>query len=275
MGDDGAVRWTVDGRVARVVIDQPPTNVMGAELILGLTELLDDLDGREVTVAVFRSADPDFFVMHGDVEWLVAVGPHEPPPVTEPNGAAALLQRLSAAPYLSVGVLDGVARGGGCEMLCALDLRIGTPRAVIGQPEVPMGILPGAGGTSRWPRLVGRARALEIILTGRDLAAEEALAVGWLDELVPVEGLDDRVEALVARVGSMPPASVAAVKRVVTASVAVPDEVLRLESEELGRLMGAGAHVEPMRRFLAAGGQTRDVEVGSIEPLLDVMLDDG
>jgi enoyl-CoA hydratase/carnithine racemase len=273
MGESEAVRWTVDGHVARVVIDQPPTNVMGGELVVGLTALLDDLDGRDVCVAVFRSADPDFFVMHGDVELLVSVPPHDAPEVTEPNVAAVLLERLARAPYLSIGALDGVARGGGCELLCAMDLRIGTPRAVIGQPEVPMGILPGAGGTTRWPHLVGRGRALEIVLTGRDVSAEEALAIGWLDELVPAEHFDDRIEALARRVGSMPPASVAAVKRVVTESVGTSLEVLRVESEELGRLMAAGAQIEPMRRFLAAGGQTRDAEVGSIEPLLDAMLD--
>lgn len=275
MGESHGVRWTVEGRVAQVVLDLPPVNIVGLDLVIGLSELVPALAGAGVTVAVFRSADPDFFLMHGDVERIVAVPPSEPVAATEPNVVAALLQQLHTAPYLTIGVVDGAARGGGCEVLSALDLRIGTPRTRIGQPEVPMGILPGAGGTTRWPWLVGRARALEIILTGRDLDADEALAVGWLDELVPVDEIDARVEALAARVGAMPPASVAAVKRVVDRSLreGISEEVLTAESDELGRLLAAGTHVEPMRRFLAAGGQTREAEAGSIEPLLRAMLE--
>lgn len=274
MGEAGALRWTVEGTVARAVFDQPPVNIVGADVVVGLHALLAELTAVEVNVVVFRSADPDFFLMHGDVELLVGVPASEPVAATEPNVAAALFQQLRTAPFLSIGVVDGAARGGGCELLSALDLRIGTPRTVIGQPEVPMGILPGAGGTTRWPWIAGRARALEIILTGRDLDAEEALAVGWLDELVPADRIDDRVEELVARVAAVPHAGVAAVKRVVDLSLSagVGDEALTAESDELGRLMASGAHTGPMRRFLAAGGQTREAETGSIDPLIEAML---
>ena len=86
---------------------------------------------------------------------------------------------------MSIGVLDGAARGGGAEFLAALDLRYGSERAVLGQPEVAMGILPGAGGTARLPHLLGRGRALDVILTGRDVGAEEALRIGWLDACAP------------------------------------------------------------------------------------------
>ena len=274
MGESHGVRWEIDGRVARVVLDLPPVNIVGADLIIGLHSLLPALAEAEVTVAVFRSADPDFFLMHGDVEMLVQVPASEPVEATEPNIAAALFQQLHTAPYLTIGAIDGAARGGGCELLSALDIRIGTPRTVIGQPEVPMGIIPGAGGTTRWPHIAGRARALEIILTGRDLDAEEALAVGWLDELVPVDQLDARVDALARRVGAMPPASVAAAKRIVDRSLrdGIVDSTLAAETDEMGRLTASGAHIEPMRRFLSAGGQTREAETSSIEPLIEAML---
>jgi enoyl-CoA hydratase/carnithine racemase len=132
--------------IVTVVIDHPPTNVLDGSLLEGLRSLLDQLESDPmVRVVIFRSADPDFFVMHGDVELLVDLHPPAMT-VTEANPAAATLQRLSGAPFVSIGVLDGAARGGGCEMLCAMDMRFGTDRAVIGQPEVAMGILPGAGG---------------------------------------------------------------------------------------------------------------------------------
>jgi enoyl-CoA hydratase/carnithine racemase len=276
MGEPSGVRCIIEGRVARVVLDLPPVNIVGADLIIGLFPLLDELEASDVSVAVFRSADPDFFLMHGDVEMLAAMPPSEPVAAAEPNVAAALFQRIHTAPYLSIGVVDGIARGGGCEMLSALDVRIGTPRTRIGQPEVPMGILPGAGGTSRWPWFAGRGRALELILTGRDIDADEALALGWLDALVPGDELDAHVERIVARVGAVPRDLVASVKQVIDRSLAagVGDDVLTFESDVNGRRMAAGLHADAMRRFLAAGGQTREAELGSIEPLIEAMQKD-
>ena len=276
MGESGGVRCTIEGRVAQVVLDLPPVNIVGADLIVGLFPLLDELEASDVSVAVFRSADPDFFLMHGDVEMLVTVPPSEPVAATEPNVAAALFQRIHTATYMSIGVIDGIARGGGCELLSALDLRIGTPRTRIGQPEVPMGILPGAGGTTRWPWIAGRGRALELILTGRDIEAEEALSLGWLDALVPADELDAHVARIVGRVGAVPRDLVASVKQIIDHSLmaGIGDEVLTVESDVNGRRMAAGLHTEAMRRFLAAGGQTREAEVGSIEPLIAAMQKD-
>ncbi len=161
---------------------------------------------------------------------------------------------------MTIGLLDGAARGGGCEFLSALDLRMGSPRSVIGQPEVAMGILPGAGGTARWPRLVGRARALDILLSGRDVEAQEALEIGWLDWLVPVADLEAAGTALAERIARMPRASIAAVKRVVDVSLSSLQPALVAESDALADLLSQGLQQAPMRAFLAAGGQTREGE---------------
>jgi enoyl-CoA hydratase/carnithine racemase len=206
------------------------------------------------------------------VEFLVGLHPAHVP-VTDANPAAATLQRITAAPFVSIGLLDGVARGGGCEMLCAMDMRFGTDRAVIGQPEVGMGILPGAGGTARWPRLVGRSRALDILLTGRDVGAAELLSLGWLHAAGPPDRIEGEVSALAARIASMPGPSVAAVKRVLNVSMAGIETALVAESDELGRLLASGAHRAPMRRFLDAGGQTRAGETVGMEATFDAMLD--
>jgi enoyl-CoA hydratase/carnithine racemase len=260
--------------VAHVVIDHPPLHLVDAALLAGLRDLLDAFDAEPPGALVLTSADPDFFLMHGDVEMLARVPPGDHQPVTEPNAAAAAFERLRRAPYLTIGVLDGAARGGGAELFSALDLRIGTPRAVLGQPEVAMGILPGAGGTARLPHLLGRGRALEVILTGRDVQADEALALGWLDAVVDPTGAVAHATAIAARVASMPPAGVAAVKRVVATSLAAGVEAgLVAESDALGALMAAGAHVEPMRRYLTAGGQTRAAETVDTAPLIDAMVD--
>jgi enoyl-CoA hydratase/carnithine racemase len=270
--DHGPLRASSDGGIVDVVIDHPPTNLLDGSLLEGLRGLLDHLEGEpSVRVVIFRSADPDFFVMHGDVELLVGLHPPAAPVVVA-NPAAATLQRMAAAPFVSIGLLDGAARGGGCEMLCAMDVRFGTERAVIGQPEVAMGILPGAGGTARWPRLVGRSRALDILLTGRDVRAAELLALGWLLAMGPPERMEEELAALAERIALMPAASVAAVKRVVNASAAGLDAVLVTESEELGRLLASGDHRAPMRRFLDAGGQTREGETTGMAATFDAML---
>jgi enoyl-CoA hydratase/carnithine racemase len=270
--DHGPLHATVDSGVATVVIDHPPTNLVDGGFIAGLIGLLDALEPDDaVRVVVFTSADADFFLMHGDVNGILGVPEHPHVPTAEPNIAASTFQRLTSGRLVTIGVIDGAARGGGCEFLSALDFRIGTPRTIVGQPEVAMGILPGAGGTARWPRLVGRSQALEILLTGRDVGAEELLALGWLHTL----SADAAVAAheLARRIARMPAASIAAVKRVVGVSLAGIEDALVAESNELDQLMGSGAQQRPMQRFLAAGGQTRDGERGSIDALLDAMLD--
>jgi enoyl-CoA hydratase/carnithine racemase len=176
---------------------------------------------------------------------------------------------------VTIGMIDGHARGGGAEFLTALDLRIGSERTVLGQPEVPMGILPGAGGTVRLPRLLGRSRALEIILTGRDIDAAEALAIGWIDRLVPRDKLEFETMALARHIARMPAASVAAVKRTVDVSLAAADidVALTAETDALARLMALDTRQVNMRKFLEAGGQTREAETTRNASLIEAMLD--
>ncbi|MCU1483990.1 MAG: putative enoyl-CoA hydratase [Actinomycetia bacterium] len=274
MGEHGPLRTEVDGGVVVVTIDHPPTNLVDGALVMGLAGLLDEVEPDEsVKVLVFQSADPDYFLMHGDVELLVSIPAGTYQPVDRPNVAAALFDRLATSRLVSIGLLDGAARGGGCELLSALDFRYASPRSVIGQPEVPMGILPGAGGTARWPRLVGRSTALEILLTGRDVHASEALRLGWLHRMAPSARMADEAMALARRIARMPAGSIAAVKQVVDASLSGMADALTTESDALARLMATGAHHDPMRRFLDAGGQTRDGERLRMATIVDAMLD--
>jgi enoyl-CoA hydratase/carnithine racemase len=272
----GPLRVTLDGGVATVVVDHPPTNLVDGAFIAGLISLLDACDREpSVRVVVFTSADPDFFLMHGDVEAILDA-PAPSPDVDRPNAAAATFARLQRARYVTIAAIDGAARGGGAEFCSAVDLRFGSQLAVLGQPEVPMGILPGAGGTARLPRLLGRSRALEVILTARDVGADEAFAIGWLDGVVPSPSLLEHVGAVAGRIAAMPPASVAAVKEVVDRSLAQSlDAALVAESRSLAALMAGDGHREPMSRFLAAGGQTREGETRRWSAIVEQLLGDG
>jgi enoyl-CoA hydratase/carnithine racemase len=271
---DGPLRWETSAGVAEVVIDHPPSNLVDGAFIGALIALLDQLEGDDgAHVVVFSSADPDFFLMHGDVHGILAIPQGEHVPATEPNVAAALFERLHRSRLVSIGVVDGAARGGGAEFLAALDLRYGSERAVLGQPEAAMGILPGAGGTARLPHLLGRGRALEVILSGRDVEAEEALRIGWLDSVHPRAELMAVVGQLATRIASMPSASVAAVKRVVDRTLVSFDDGLLAETDAFGALTAAGRHIVRMQRFLDAGGQTREGETADFEALLRAMDD--
>ena len=260
--------------LAIVTIDNPPTNLVDGVFVMGLLSLLDALDERPgIRVVVFQSADPDFFLMHGDVNSLLQIPTSNHQPVDAPNIAALAFDRMSTSAYLSIGLIDGAARGGGSEFLSALDIRYGTPRTVIGQPEVPMGILPGAGGSSRLPRLIGRDHALEMILTGHDYDADEALALGWLTAVIEQDLIDEYVLGVARRVALMPAESIAATKRVVDASVGSLTHALVTETNELGSLTASGAHHAPMRRFMDAGGQTREGETTRMAEIVEAMLD--
>ncbi|MDG2307695.1 MAG: enoyl-CoA hydratase/isomerase family protein [Candidatus Binatia bacterium] len=258
----------VDG-IAQVTIDVTPLPLLNVELFIELFGLLDRLEGEaDLRVAVFRSANPDFFLMHADAQALLQMQPSTERPA-EPNGGVALFERLRRLSCATIGVLDGAARGGACELLYAMDMRIGSTRAVVGQPEVALGLLPGGGGTVRWAKALGRARALELLLTGRDMDAEEALAVGWLQAVVPPHGLDDEADRLARRIARMPAASITEIKRVVDVALGPIEDAILAETQALARLMAAGQHVEPIRRFLAAGGQTRGPEVDDFQKIVD------
>lgn len=265
----GLLRCDRDAGVADVVIDHPPTNLVDGAFIGALSQLLDELEADDaIRVVVFSSADPDFFLMHGDVHGILAIPSGEPLRASVPNVAAALFERIHRSPLVSIGAVDGAARGGGAEFLSALDLRYGSERAVLGQPEVAMGILPGAGGTARLPHLLGRSRALDVMLSGRDVSADEAMHIGWLDGMFPAVELADAVRAIARHIAAMPPASLALVKRVVDASLMSFERGLVEETDAFGRLTAAGEQVAPMRRFLDAGGQTRDGETSRWDDIM-------
>lgn len=257
--------------VAVATIDHPPSHLVDGPFFMALLDLLAALESDEsVRVLVLRSADPDFFLMHGDVEMLKDLAPSYTE-TSEPNVAAATFSRLRTGRLVTIGLLDGFARGGGCELLCGVDLRFGSERAVVGQPEVALGIIAGAGGTVRWREAVGRGRALDILLTGRDVEAQELYDIGWLDRLVSSAELEAVGLSVALRIAAMPTGAVAAIKQVVDAP---PDDALVVESNAVARLLASGDHRDRMERFLAVGGQTREAETTRMTSLIDAVLDE-
>ena len=183
--------------VAVVRLDNPKVNALSTALL-----------GQLETVARRLTDDPPGAVVVTGGDRIFAagadIGEFDGPEEGRAVGAAFLraLDAVAAIPRCVVAAVSGYALGGGCELALACDLRIASERARFGLPEILLGIIPGGGGTQRLARLVGPARAKQLIFTGRQVDAAEALAMGLVDEVVPPEQLHDRALALAAELAS-------------------------------------------------------------------------
>ena len=260
----------VEDGVAWAAIDNPPLNLWDAALTSDLVVLLTAFEADdESRVLVLTSANPDFFVAHADVAMLLDMDMA----VWGAEGEAApvnqLLGSLHASSKVSIALVQGAARGGGSELALACDLRFASPNAVFSQPEVALGIVPGAGATQRLSRLVGRARALEIILGCADVDAEEAEAIGYINNVLDESAVEEFVVDLATRIAAMPPDVVAHAKRAIDAAFSDPAPGFVVEANGFRATMPAPAARERMTRFLELGGQTVEVESGDLDDVID------
>ncbi|MEM9040227.1 MAG: enoyl-CoA hydratase/isomerase family protein [Actinomycetota bacterium] len=256
----GATRVETDSGVATVTIDHPPINLMTVPVFLELAELVDHLaDDDEVRAVVFRSVNPEWFIAHFDVEAILQFPTEVPDEVpTELNRFHQMCESLRTMPKPTIAVIEGRVGGGGSEFALSCDMRFATPRAVFSQPEVALGILPGGSGTVRLPRLIGRGRALEVILGCDEVDAETAEQWGWINRMMRATEIDGFVDRLARRIAGYPPAAVAAAKASVVAAETAVHEHLLAEGHAFNQTL-AGAQ-DAMRRFLDLGGQTPEGE---------------
>ncbi|MFH8533826.1 enoyl-CoA hydratase/isomerase family protein [Streptomyces tendae] len=262
-----SIRISLTGGVAHVVIDNPPINLLDAALMTDLDRFADAMSGNhDIRVIVFDSADPDFFLAHGDMTaaddpaTFVAL-PIAPEQDQSLNPMMRLHERIRSLPQITIAKLRGLARGGGAELLSAMDMRFASrEHAGMAQMECRLGIIPGAGGTVYLPGLVGRARALEIILGGQLIDAATAERIGWVNRALPDAELDRAVDTLATRIAALPPGVARAATEAVDAAVESPTHGLRKANELLSRLFGEPAAASLAKAALAAGAHTRDGE---------------
>src|SRR5246127_2659163 len=200
----------------RVLFDYPPFNIVDATIFEGLQELLARMDASpNLCVVVFESANPDFYLSHFDLTGktgniMTAVGP---------SGLPILMDtfvRLTKSPVVSIARIRGCVRGACSEFVLACDMRFASRENTrLGQPEVGVGLHPGGGGAERLPHLVGRGRALEIILGAGDFDGETAERYGYVNRALPDAELDAFVDALARRISSFDKRSIAAAKNLV------------------------------------------------------------
>jgi enoyl-CoA hydratase len=224
--------WTLErfDTVALATFRRPPRNLMSMAAMGELEQLASEVAvDAEVQVLVLTGGVAGYFVAHADLDDLAALGRGEPVD-GDPGSWARTFALLESMPQPVVAAADGQAWGGGCELCLASTLRVASDRAHFGQPEVAVGIIPGAGGTQRLPRLVGAGRAAELVLSGRIVDADEALRIGLIEAVLPHDGFVERVLEWVEPIATKPPAALRAAKRAIVDGMRVPlDEGLRIE----------------------------------------------
>jgi enoyl-CoA hydratase/carnithine racemase len=226
MGDLVLVERREDG-VAVVTLNNPKVNALSQALLGELQAVADDLIADPPGAVVITGGERIFAAGADISEFGDAVRGAE---ITA--GFHAALNAVAEIPRFVIAAVSGYALGGGCELALACDYRIVGERAVFGQPEVLLGIIPGGGGTQRLPRLIGRSKAKEMMITGRQVKAEEALRIGLADELVTSDALRERALALAGEAASGAVLAQAMIKRAVDDGVDRPlAEGLELERE--------------------------------------------
>ena len=236
--------------VLRITLQRPPANALGLPLIDGLNAALDEADAAgRIKIIIVTSGVPGFFAAGADIKHISAVDAES----FAAYGAAlrAVLNRIAAPERISVAAVDGLALGGGLELAMACTLRVAGAQARFGLPEVKLGLIPGAGGTQRLPRLVGRGRALDIMLTGRQVPAAEAHAIGLVDRLVDAGQATQEALKLAGELTACSLPAQQALIRTVDASYEMPlEDGLRYEAASEQQLIETGEAREGIAAFL-------------------------
>lgn len=251
--------------VAFATIDNPPINLISTELVTELAMFAQEVaKDDKVRVIVFDSADPDFFLAHYDVGELNQLPDEAPPKATELHDYNKIIEAFRTMPKVSIAKIEGIARGGGSEFVLGLDMRFGViGKTIVGQPEVLVGIIPGGGGTQRLPRLIGRSRALEVVLSGSDLDAELAERYGYINRAFPLKEFDPFVKALAFRIASLPAETIAIAKKAVLTAEELPIiEGLLEETYLFNQAVALPSSKQRMSLLLKMDGQSRENELG-------------
>ena len=260
-----------EGGVLFAEIAAPPMNLLGPELVRDLVSLIQQTEADDsIHVLVFKSADPDYFISHVDVTRIAEFGELAKQLTGEPS-IAMLFHHLSASRLVTIAQIEGRVRGVGSEFVLACDMRFAAlESALFSQPEVGFGLIPGSGGVQHLTRLMGRGRALEVLLSAEDYDAEMAERYGWINRALPAAGLGDFVKSLARRIDSFPAFGVAAIReRVNAVALALADDFRRDSSLFLECAREPEAQ-NLIKAAMKRGFQTREAEMDLPRMLVDL-----
>lgn len=243
---------SIEDHIATVTLNRPKVlNALNATMLRELDELFSAIDiDKTVRVILLRGAGGKAFAAGADISELDGVDAAYGEQLA--GSTHRIFRRIETFGKPVIACIGGFALGGGCELAMACTLRLAASTARLGQPEIKLALIPGYGGTQRLPRLVGRGAALRMILTGAIIDAAEALRIGLVDEVVPVDSdLTTRATELAQILAGMPPLAIAAAIEAVDRGANLPlDEALALEASIFGRLCATEDKREGTRAFL-------------------------
>ena len=251
-----------EGAAMFVDIAAPPMNLLGPELVRDLVSLIQraEADG-ECRVLVFRSADPEYFISHVDVTRIKEYRDVAANLTGEPS-IAALFRYLSASRLVTIAQIAGRVRGAGSEFVLACDMRFAAREsAVFSQIEAAFGAIPGGGAVQHLTRLMGRGRALEVLLSAGDYDADIAERYGWINRALPAADLDAVVRSLAVRIAGFPAAGLVTIKNRVNAIALAPADDFRRDSDLFLEGMRASEAQRRVAVAMTRGFQTRAGEI--------------
>ncbi|HKA43945.1 MAG TPA: enoyl-CoA hydratase/isomerase family protein [Burkholderiales bacterium] len=262
-----------EGGVVLAEIKAPPMNLLGPELVRDLVSLIQQSEAdQSVQVLVFKSADPDYFISHVDVTKIKEYR-EEAARLTGEASIASLFRYLSTTRLVTIAQIAGRVRAAGSEFVLGCDMRFAAREsAIFGQPEPGLGTNPGAGGIQHLVRLMGRARALEVMLSADDYNAELAERYGWINRALPARELDGFVRSLAHRIAGFPAAGRVLVKERVNAIALAPAEDFRRDSDLFAEVVRSPEAQRQIKAAFKRGFQTREAEM-SLGKLLGELSD--
>lgn len=241
----------VEGGVAVVRINRPKAlNALNGAVLDALDKAVARVEeDDDVRGAILTGAGDKAFVAGADISDMVKYGPVEGADMA--HRGQAILNRMERSSKVWIAAVNGFALGGGCELAMACDMIVAGASARFGQPEVKIGVTPGFAGTQRLPRLVGKARAKELVLTGRQIDAEEAVRIGLAVKSVPDEDLIAECQALLGAIAKNAPVAVRLSKELINRGVEVDlDAAQQMEADAFGVCFSTNDQKEGMKAFL-------------------------
>jgi len=259
-----------EGAVLFAEIAAPPMNLLGTELVRDLVSLIQQAESDDgCHVLVFTSADPDYFISHVDVT-RISEYREQAVKLTGEASIGMLFRYLSASRLVTIAQIEGRVRGAGSEFVLACDMRFAAREsAIFGQFEPAFGLLPGGGATQHLVRLMGRGRALEVMLSAGDYDADLAERYGWINRALPADELGAFVSSLAHRIAGFPAAGHAAVKDRVNAIALAPADDFRRDSDLFGEGVREPEAQGRIGAALRRGFQTREAELALARVLGD------
>ncbi|MDD3599138.1 MAG: enoyl-CoA hydratase/isomerase family protein [Bacillota bacterium] len=240
------VKLELDDGIATITISRPKAlNALNSAVLDELDSAITQVgENRAARALIITGEGNKAFVAGADIGEMVNLTPDEA--VAFSRRGQAVFSAIERLPIPTIAAVNGYALGGGCELALGCDIRIASENARFGQPEVGLGIIPGFGGTVRLPLAIGRSRATYMILTGRQISAKEAYAMGLVAEIMPSESLLSRAEELARELGAKSYVAVAYAKRILFPD----DEALAREARRFGQCFETGHPKEGMSAFL-------------------------